>query len=229
VKLSILCVTKFERHALTFIADMRQLATDLQAELVLAADGHHAYSQLRSFGYDPKRVDSRGFVESVLDEAIRHCTGDYVLRLDDDEKCSPAMGRWLAEGAYLAAPHWKFPRAHLWYQLETFREIRAEFITHPLLFPDHQTRLSHRGLAGGRNLIHAGSPHGGGEIAPVCIEHWKFLVKTVEERRAIAKRYDEIQPGAGTNFLAFSVPEDAFESIPLAPYHDGSVPEVRAA
>lgn len=221
MRLSILCVTKFEKHALPFIAEMRELAEDCEGELVLAADSSHAYAGLRSLGYDPVRVRSAGYIESVLDEALTHCRGDYVLRLDDDERCSKAMRRWVAEGKYEAASIWKFRRANLW--------TPTQFITNPPLWEDHQTRLSRREFAGGRNLIHSGSPFGGGELAPVVLEHHKFIVKSVEDRRAIVARYDRIQQGAGTNFKAFSVPEEVFTAIHTEFLHDGSVPEARAA
>ncbi len=80
------------------------------------------------------------------------------------------------------------------------------------LWPDHQTRLSTRAKASGRNWIHCGSPFGGGELAPVAIEHHKFMLFSVAERRAQSKRYDSIAPGAGENMKAFQVPEDAYTS-----------------
>ena len=50
--------------------------------------------------------------------------------------------------------------------------------------------------------------------------HHKFRVKSIEERRAIVERYDNIAAGAGTAFKAFSVPEEALtggiNSAPLS-------------
>lgn len=201
--LSILCITRFERHALPFIAHLRELAAACGGEFVLVADGRHAYAGLRSLGYDPHRVESDGYVESVLEDGLTFCERDYVLRLDDDECCSRAMERWIVNGAYRTANHWKFPRAHLW-------NDNQHMLVTPHLWPDHQTRLSARKFAGGRSTIHAGSPHGGGIEAPCIIEHHKFLVKTIEERREIVRRYDAIQANAGTSFRAFSVPEDFY-------------------
>lgn len=222
-RLSVLCVTRFEKHALPFIADMRQLADDCEGELVLAADGSYAFAGLRALGYEPHRVASDGYIESVLDDAITYCRGDYVLRLDDDERCSPAMIRWMVSGAWQAKSIWKFARAHLW------GDERHFIANIPQLYPDHQTRLSVREFAGGRKQIHSGSPFGGGELAPVILEHHKFLVKTLVERRAIVARYDRIQSGAGTQFKAFSVPEDVCDEITAAELGDGSILEAEAA
>lgn len=201
--LSILCVTKAEPHARRFLAEMADLGKQLEAEVVFAADGPAALGRLVEWGFIGRVVQSRGYLESVLDEAVELCSRDYVLRLDDDEGCSRGMVRWLTNRGYETGNHWKFDRVHLW------GDVRTALIT-PQLYPDHQTRLSVKRFAGGRATIHAGSPHGGGIAAPCAIEHQKFLVKTLEERREIVKRYDQVSPGAGTAFAAFSVPEDVY-------------------
>lgn len=226
--LSILVVTKGEPHAVEFI---RRLYWEdcgaVMAELVIVADGDAAADYLGSMEFvRPPVVHSQGFIESVLDEALTFCSGDYILRLDDDERCSPAMVRWLAAREYEKADHWKFPRANLWPTADLVA------IT-PQLWPDRQTRLSVKAKAGGRTTIHAGSPFGGGEEAPCVIEHHKFLVKSLGERRAIVQRYDSISPGMGTQFLAFSCPEDAYpDGVEVGKLGDGTaakiVPEWRA-
>jgi hypothetical protein len=133
-----------------------------------------------------------------------------VLRLDDDETASPAMVKWLLDGMWQTADHWKFPRMNLWLDREQKVENVLALDT-PQLFPDHQTRLSRVDLAGGRTHVHAGSPHGGGEEASACIYHWKFIVKTYAERLAIAQSYDKVAQGAGTGGMkVFSLPEDVY-------------------
>jgi predicted O-methyltransferase YrrM len=208
VDLSILCVTRAEPHAREQLARMWQLVRACaSAELVIAADGDDAEARVTGWagqwpGARVARVDGEGYLETVLDAALRHCTGSYVLRLDDDECCSAPMERWVREGGYRAQPHWKFSRAHLW-------PDRMHRIVDLPLWPDHQTRLSRRHMAGGRSCIHAGSPHGGGTLAPVVIEHLKFLVRSREEREEIARRYDRVMPGAGTSthMRAFQLPD----------------------
>jgi hypothetical protein len=220
MSLSILCVTRMEPHAWPFLWSMSFLADVLHAELVVGTDGAEAERRIPNHRWLAKPVvvslRSKGYVESVLDTAVAACSGDYVLRLDDDERCSVAMVRWLVAKKYEAEPHWKFARAHLW-------RNDGVFILQPPLWPDHQTRLSVRDMAGGRTTIHAGSPHGGGALAPVVLEHHKFLVKQIKERREIVARYDALQPGAGTAFAAFSVPEDVCTSLFLAPLGDGTL------
>jgi hypothetical protein len=212
--LSILCVTKGEAYAEPFLAHIADLGKACEAEVVIAADGYDALERVFAI---PKlaekaalvRVESRGYVESVLDYAIAGTKGRWVLRLDDDERVTPEMGAWLQDRAFLLHPVWSFRRLNLW-------RDEKHVLVDPmgLLWPDPQTRLSHRELAGGRYKIHQASPHGLGKIAPnpVCIEHHKLLVKTLDERRAITKRYDAIEPGKGSGvFLPFSCPEDYFK------------------
>lgn len=222
--LSVLCVTKAEPHAFDFLYSLTQVAAMVRGQLVIGADGDEAHRSLvEAFtgdvglalsevgDVDVVPVRSSGYIESVHDQVLEHCCGDYVLRIDDDERCSPGMVEWLARGEYRQAPHWKFSRAHLWGDKDTV-------ITNAPLWPDHQTRLSVKAQAGGRTGIHCGSPHGGGRLAPVYLEHHKFLVKSYAERQAIAARYDRVAAGAGTGvFLPFNLPEEAFVCPQLGP------------
>jgi hypothetical protein len=223
-RLSVLCVTRYEDHAKPFIRKLMQLVQlHPSAELVLGADGDDAWDVLADWCPEAREegitlrvynVTSRGFIESVLDEVLAECTGDYVLRIDDDEACSPALVQWLCEERYLHGDHWKFSRAHLW-------PDKDHYIVDLPLWPDHQTRLSVKAKAGGQRTIHAGSPHGGGQLAPAVIEHHKFLVRTEAERKKIAQRYDQVMPGAGTSpgMISFQLPELA--EVAVVPYRDG--------
>lgn len=218
--LAILCITKMEAFAIPFVKKMSEIARSLDSELVIAADGSRAMRSVEDFLPYARSVEvkSQGYLESVHDEAVDHCRAEYILRLDDDERCSPAMIDWLHQRNYRTHDHWKFPRAAMWSPITYLRS--------PSLWPDHQTRLSVRSKMKGRGHIHAGSPHGGGWCAPVAIEHHKFLVKSVEERRKIAKTYDRIMQGSGTGdfFKAFHLPEEVYGlDLPLAPWNDGSV------
>jgi hypothetical protein len=220
--LSVLCVTRLEAHALPFLHNLTHLAEACGAECVIAVDGDE--SVLPDIIKDTTkvaRVKSAGYVESVLEDAIRFTTGDYILRLDDDERASVAMANWLRHQMYTSADHWSFPRVHLWGD-------QRHALSTPLLWPDPQTRLSIRAMAGGRSVIHAASPFGLGQMAPCAIEHHKFLVKTLDERREIAARYEARQPGTGSGlFLAFSCPEDYY-GVEMPVYDRGVVEGVAA-
>ena len=222
--LSILVITKVEPFAVPFLTEMAQVAKVCNAEFVIAVDGTPQCGCDTPLLFDVPRqvvltVRSKGYLESVHDEALAACSGDYVLRLDDDERCSVAMIKWLVEQSYTAAPLWKFPRAH---RYATDKAAGDHiFIVNPPLWPDHQTRLGLKSMMGGRTHIHAGSPHGGGELAPVVLVHDKFVVKPLADRREIVRRYDRIAQGAGTAFAAFSVPEDVFATLNLVSTVEG--------
>lgn len=222
--LSICCVTRGEPHAGPFLEAMVDLAARIDGECVIGIDLPPGDTWLDDYlqlvdlpsyvSCVPVRSD--GFVESVLDEVLDACHGDYVLRLDDDERCSPAMVRWLLEGAYEAAPHWQFPTANLW------RPDRL--LTNGPLWPNPHQRCSLRSLASRPAIVHAKSPYGRGTMAPVALEHHKFLVKSLGQRMAIAARYDQLRPGAGTGRQKpYSLPELVYPVLALAPLGDGTV------
>jgi hypothetical protein len=213
VNLSILCVTRADYFAWPFLRAMSTLANDLDAELVFGADGQDAYTELtrRSWSTSVQifPVKSGGCLEGALDQVIPACTRANILRLDDDEKVTPALQEWLTQRLWTGVDLWKFPRLNLYGDSAHALKVSP-------LWPDHQTRLSSKAKAGGRVRIHDGSPFGGGELAPVALAHHKFLCKTLEERREISTNYERLQPGAGKDMLVFSVPEDVLTPAQLA-------------
>lgn len=199
VDLSILCVTRLGDHAEPFLFAMGDLGAELDAEFVLAVDAEYENVVVPRTATTVVKVKSDGYIESVLDEAVAACTGEYVLRLDDDERVSPDMAAWLKAQDYFDTDHWAFPRMHLW-------PDESRYITNPPLWPDLQTRLSVKDKSGGRHQIHAGSPFGTGRVAEVAIEHHKFLVRDRAEREALMAEYRAIMPSAD-DWAPFSVPE----------------------
>ena len=206
-ELSVLCVTQNEPHARRFLDDMANLAERLSAELVIGLDRCTA-RDLRADKF--VNLSSGGYIESVLDEAIAACSGEWILRLDDDEAVSLALAEWLWRREYVGGDIFAFRRMHLWGDEE-------HFITNDPLWPDVQTRLAKKGKSGGRHSIHIGSPYGTGKIIAAPIMHHKFLVRSPEERQVIADRYEQIQPGGGLGYFnVFSMPEEALSEIVLA-------------
>lgn len=202
MKLSILCVTKNEPRARSFLDELRFVALQTNAEFVPVVDGVN--------------VRSGGFVEDVLDDAISFTTGDYVLRIDDDEKCSPAMVEWLRTRSYEISDHWSFPRAHFWGNPRTV-------LLEKYYWPDIQTRLSVRAKAGGRGQLHALSPFGWGYLAPVAIEHWNFLVKSYGERVALGAAYHRLRH-PDRPYTPSSVEDEFPGAVTFARYENGQSP-----
>lgn len=214
--LTILCVTKGEEYGAYFRRRMSILAQLLDVEMVFAADG--CFDALEALERDVVlKVTSKGYIESVLDEAVAACSGKYVLRLDDDEAVSPAMEAWLKEKTYLLRDHWCFPRFHL------YPDPQHAVVTPPY-FPDWQTRLSLKAMSGGRPNVHEPSPYGVGTVATVGIEHYELLVKTQAERAALAKKYYDILGLPCTWEEAMgSQPEAWTKPAVIKPYSEGRI------
>lgn len=197
--LTILCVSQFGTHSESFVRHFAETADAIGARLVIGADATPP-AWMDSVACDCVALHSEGYIESVLDEAVAACDAGYVLRMDDDERISAPMVRWLADGDYRTNDHWAFPRMHLW-------PDEAHYITNAPLWPDLQTRLSVKAKAAGRSRIHAGSPFGTGRIAECVIEHHKFLARPLAERERLVEHYERLQSGAGEQFAGFSVIE----------------------
>lgn len=206
--LSIVCVTRADPAVLPLLRGMRALANELGAEFVVGLD-HHDKMRLPEDAWPDSllRVRAEGYQETVQDLVIGEASGAYVLRLDDDESCSPAMVKWLAVGKYLESDHWCFARAWLWGD-------GRHRLAGPPHWPDFQTRLSVAAKAQGHVGLHPTSPHGGGAEAPCAIFHHKLLLRSRAEREELCAHYDSIQ--AGTGLRAFYLPEEAEEKgMPL--------------
>lgn len=189
VPLSLLCVTRGDVRVKPLIDRFRAAAQFLGAECQILIDGSD--------------VQSGGYLESVLSAALATCRGTYILRLDDDEALAPDTLTWLKSGVYHDHLVWSFPRAAIW-------QDDSHALISPPLWPDFQTRLTHRSLAHRPDRIHAAAPAGYGQIAPGAIYHYKFRLYSLDERHTQAVAYDRLQPGAGSGkFLAFQAPEHA--------------------
>lgn len=212
-KLSVLCVSKCEPYTKRFFTHFRAIADIFGAEFVLA----HDRCNPPDCGADKYlSVEASGTIEDVLIDAHRACSGEYVLRLDDDETLS-AHAIFLVRGMIeedLDGRIYAFPRANL-------IEDESTAIVSGSLFPDFQVRLMPRD-AENRTLLHEGlSPN---EAIKGLLLHHKFLVKSVDERRAMAAAYEIKRSGCGTgHYLQFSVPEDVFHEFEVMKFSTGWV------
>ena len=215
--LSILCVTINKYPSVGgFIEKMYTLAHGLNAEFVLGLDREKAqkadFRKLADIALDLKKKDTH-MQEDVLDEVIGACSGDWVLRLDDDETISPALERWIFGGSYVSGNLFTFPRIYLY-------PDEKHFLNNPGIFPDLQTRLGRKEFMFGCNYAHAANPNGSGVTVDYAIEHHNLLVKDLAERRIIAAKCEAIQPGAGTlpQYARYNLPEDFYPDFEIQEY-----------
>jgi hypothetical protein len=183
VKISVLCVTRGEPHSERFLRHFALVAKFLGAEFVVGAD-RAPHVQALGGKVVPVDCSSCPAVETVLEEAVAVCSGDWILRLDDDESVSLAMLYWMMTFDFSRGEAVAFPRAHLWGD-------EATAMTNPGYWPDWQMRLSLRKWAV-RKVLH--EPAARIDIvAPACLLHHVYLVRDRAARKECAERYCKIQ------------------------------------
>lgn len=210
MKLSIACVTKVAPRTEPFLEDILLLAHELEAQLIFGTHGASAHFSLSKTNATLVPVEGT-FLEEMLNPVLEACTGDYVLRLDDDERVPPAMIAWLKSQAYVEHPNWFFPRFHMW-------PDEQHVITTVPFFPDFQSRLTTWEQAKREPRLHSGSPFPAWR-APVYFEHHNFLAKTKEERRALAAHYETIRTGEQFTpaMVPTVAPEDVIDQLTIEP------------
>ncbi len=206
--LDILCVTKGEQHVKFFITTLRNIADLLGARLVIGADGQAAADLCEPYADRLLVQSGKGYLESMINQAVEFCTGEYVLRLDDDELPSGGMVDWLQSGVFLEREAWLFARMNLWGD-------GMHFLANEQLWPDLQMRLARRELSGGWGGIHSPAPAAKlGVFSKQVIVHYKFVVRSLAERQALAERYEAVRPGAGYGpYQVYTLPELTLESV----------------
>lgn len=208
MSVSVLCVTRGEPHVGRFLHHFAFLANSLDAEFVIAADRCDiAMTDARTVPVDCSRCP---VIETVLEEAVAACRGDWILRLDDDETVSLALFRELLKVDRTSCEAVAFPRAHLWGDEQTM-------LTNEWFWPDVQMRFSKRHLAV-RRTIHEGAPKVD-IVLNGCLLHHAFLVKDRDGRREVAERYCRIMGQPMPEPPTYWPPD--FLSLKLAPVLDG--------
>lgn len=210
--LSVLCVTRAKPYVLPFLEEIVALSRELNAECVFGAHGSdvEAWARTRTNrDYGVRLIEVQGeYLEQMLTPALEACSGNYILRLDDDERCGPGMIEWLRTEQYRKHPNWHFARVHIWPDAE-------HYIANPPFYPDFQGRLSIPSQAARPVLLHAG-PSYPSYPAPLSarIEHHCFMLKSYEERKQLDLKYREIASGQparpGVVYPVF--PEDAIQA-----------------
>ena len=198
-ELTVCCVSRGDEKSLPFLRKMRDWCDRTNSEFLLAIDG----ADVPEFSSTCIKVRSLGYIESVLDSVIDHCSGDYIFRLDDDEFFSDKLSNWLEQNkSNFEDDVYSFSRFNLWKNEDYFI---------PGLYPDTQIRLTTKEKAKGRNKIHNISPYGFGTTLHLPILHYKFLIRSYEERKEIAEKYESVSTGAGFgDYLVYNLPEDYY-------------------
>lgn len=226
MNLTVRVITALERHAAPFLVAHVGLCRRIGAQLVVAvdrADPTGLPAEVVGLAR-VRRVRTNGNVTPVLNALLPLCGDGYVLSLDDDGCVSPAMERWLAARSHETEPVWQFPTAHLW--------EAGWWITDPPLGTNRRPWLTTVAAGLVHDKLHTKPLAGRGAVAPVMLEHHKFLVKPRAERAARIQLYESLEKGGGLGHrrLAYGLPEEYYRQtgVTLAPLGDGTVREYEA-
>lgn len=218
MSLSVLVFTEGHPFAARFLFEFGRLARDLKAQYVIAGDHEQGFRMARRFADIAIQVETKGLQEHKITEVSGMCAGDWILKLDDDETVSPAMRDWLLAWKPGTEAAYSFPYAWLWGD-------EQHFITAPPFWVDPHGRLMRKELMQDWPTgVHQNNPHTG-PVVPVALCHHKFLVKSMDERREVARRYDGFMQGAGTGELygKYTLPEVYCSEFTVREVGDGKV------
>lgn len=191
--LSIHCATRGEPHAWPFLSAMADLAQRCAGVFIITADGEEAFDRVIRSGIRVELVNrSEGHLHQIVGDLVAAQRSEYMLCLDDDERCTEKLEHWLVGERYRTQPMWRFPRAWLW-------QDATHFLAKKPHWPDHQTRLGRTDSVYVPTRIHAGWLRGNHLVStcPHAIEHHKLLIRTKEDRERAVEEYESIRLGAG--------------------------------
>lgn len=207
--LSLVCVSKLESICRPFLKKMSDWSKKNNVEFVLGVDGSDTEIEL-AYDYTAFVVPVRslGYLESVLNDVKSKCTGDYIFRLDDDEFFSENLSKWLIENrGKFTEKAYSFPRYELW------KDENHHIFP---LYPATQVRLFSKNGGIEKRTLHSIPSYGYGIFIDRQILHYKFLIRSYEDRKRIAEVYESVHKGAGFgDYLVYNLPEDHYRSLGL--------------
>jgi len=168
----------------------------LRPEVVLVIDDRLEESfdaDFRRLGDRVVRAPYLGAVSRAAGWLLSQCTGDWVLRLDDDEVPSTGLAAEL-EGCVCGDP----PITHAWVPRRWLYPDSANMLAQWPWSPDYQLRLHRNDPA---LVAFPGRIHEVMSVLGPClylrepIYHADLLFKSFEQRLRKARRYEAIRPG----------------------------------
>jgi hypothetical protein len=148
------------------------------------------------------RLEPIGTSENALAWLNEQCSGDWVFRLDHDERPSEELVASLPQLiANNEVTHYHFPRRWL------VGESASRWIAQPPWWPDWQTRLF-RNI---RSIVHIpGVIHsdyvvagGGARVSEAVIYHYDLVYHSEARRRRKIEQYERIAPAASLSHYYF--------------------------
>lgn len=217
-KISVGVVTKGEKFADRLIGKLHQLTYNYGWQLVICGDGDKGFQLAKKYADNYDRIDA-GYFEKGWNTVLSLVKHQWVLQIDDDEEISPAMEKWLCKGEWqhLGKDGFAFPCA--W----TFGDKQHYLMNDPVGHDSH-IRLLKKQYSGREELPHSVPQRCRVAMTPYMILHHKFLVRSLEDRVATARKYEAMGEGLGFGKrLAYNVPEIVFREYEIGEVGEGKV------
>jgi len=138
-------------------------------------------------------IESEGYLESALPLLVAHCSGEYVLRIDDDELLG---GAWTKDGFDGLVRMNSF--THFWLPRRWIIPPGDLFLSNDPWFPDLQLRLFRNDP---RLIVWPSQIHNpmklngrGMTLADRYIDHWTLVSSSRPEREKKCERYRLMRP-----------------------------------
>jgi hypothetical protein len=193
VKLSLCIATK---DSAGYIEKLLRVGRGFADEVVVAVDatsGDHTESICHEWADKVFRMESPGYVERVLAWLNEQCTGDWILRLDDDELPSEALMELL--------PSLMEDREMTHYRLRRrtiIGENRAQWLAQRPWWPDWKLRLFRNipSIVRVPGRLHSGYDVQGASrfLYRGSIYHYDFVYHDEQHRRTKVRQYQRISP-----------------------------------
>ena len=145
------------------------------------------------FTSDCRTVCHRNAPHEFVGEMLAQCSGDFILRLNDDELLSPNWTRAFIDGA-ISEPDVN----SYWIVRKWLVDTQGSYISSPPHYPDYQLRLTRNdpALVQSPRLLHESVTVKGecGWISSHAILHYDLAWRDRLQREAKVKRYAAIRP-----------------------------------
>jgi hypothetical protein len=187
---SVLLTNKLSAESVLWFSEVRRLTDELVVFIDTRKADAETHELARRIATRVIEVEGKGFVEAHLNEMVRACESEWVLRLDSDEELTGDWRGWREVLKDEDRTHYKIPRRWL--------HPSGGFLGRAPWWPDPQARLfrNEPERIDFPNRIHQTMTIQGeaGYLRHLAIDHHVLRLNSRAEREKKVRRYAELRP-----------------------------------